>query len=247
MSIVISSDASGNVTVTENGVERALFPNEKLVCDVTDVQINGTSILDDDVANIPIASQSKLGVVKVGSGIGIVVTQAGEMCLDMATKNQVKAGTERYKALVPNSQDSAVFYGLAKASGDTTQSASENEVGAYTEQAKASIREMLGVAGCVVLDGTTLADVYDQLSCAELNKTFTLFGSGTAMGLLTGDYITYTAKGLVTKVSEESGGVYDFIVLYATSGIKSFRLTGMTAEQAGTLSAKRSYTNTEDT
>lgn len=38
-----------------------------------------------------------------------------------------------------------MFYGLAKAAGDTTQSASSNTVGAYTDDAKTAIRAMLGI------------------------------------------------------------------------------------------------------
>ena len=38
-----------------------------------------------------------------------------------------------------------VFYGLAKAAGDTTQASSGNPVGTYTEEAKAAIRAMLGI------------------------------------------------------------------------------------------------------
>ena len=38
-----------------------------------------------------------------------------------------------------------VFYGLAKAAGDTTQANSGNPVGTYTEEAKAAIRAMLGI------------------------------------------------------------------------------------------------------
>ena len=36
---------------------------------VTDVQINGTSILSNGVANVPAATANSLGVVRVGSGL----------------------------------------------------------------------------------------------------------------------------------------------------------------------------------
>ena len=83
---------------------------------VQDVQINGTSVLVDGVANI----------VK-------------------ATDAQVKAGTENGKILVPSLQDASTFYGLAKAAGDATQSASDNAVGTYTDAAKIAIQKMLGI------------------------------------------------------------------------------------------------------
>ena len=60
---------------------------------------------------------------------------------------------------MPQTQHYATFYGLAKASGDTTQSASSNAVGVYTDNAKASIKAMLGIqdgsTGTVDISGTT--------------------------------------------------------------------------------------------
>jgi len=38
----------------------------------------------------------------------------------------------------------SVFYGLAAAAGDSTQSASDNAVGTYTDNAKSAIRTMIG-------------------------------------------------------------------------------------------------------
>ena len=56
-------------------------------------------------------------------------------------------------------QHASTFYGLAKAAGDTTQPSSSNEVGTYTDFAKASIKSMLGIVdgstGTVDVSGTT--------------------------------------------------------------------------------------------
>lgn len=83
---------------------------------VKDVQVDGTSILSDGVANI-----------------------------EKATAAQVQAGTETGKILVPSVQDASAFFGLAKAAGDSTQSASSNAVGTYTDAAKVAIQKMLGI------------------------------------------------------------------------------------------------------
>ena len=48
--------------------------------------------------------------------------------------------------LAENSINTAIFYGLAKIAGDTTQAASSNPVGTYTEQAKIAIKTMLGIS-----------------------------------------------------------------------------------------------------
>lgn len=119
---------------------------------LTDVQINGSSIVTNGVANVPIASSSELGVAKVHGDYGIV-TYLTTLQISMAENYRVKAGASQWKPIVPYNQHASVFYGLAKASGDTTQSASSNAVGVYTEDAKSKISEMLG--GSVSVSGTT--------------------------------------------------------------------------------------------
>ena len=86
---------------------------------ITDVQINGTSILSNNVAAIPIAS-STLGLVKLESYYGINANAEGRLYISKADDASIKAGTHQYKPIVPYSQHEAVFYGLAKAAGDST-------------------------------------------------------------------------------------------------------------------------------
>lgn len=122
---------------------------------VTDVQINGTSILSDGVANIPIAGSNNLGLVKAASNsdYGVAIYNNGIITLASAGIVRVKAGSSSTTPITPSLQDAAAFYGLAKAAGDTTQTASANAVGAYTEAAKSAIHEMLN--GSVAVSGTT--------------------------------------------------------------------------------------------
>lgn len=120
---------------------------------VDDVQINGTSIVSDGVANVPYASPNNAGVVKTSPTYGVYNGASGVLLTNLATSTQTKAGADAYRPIVPYNQHSATFYGLAKAAGDTTQSASSNAVGNYTEDAKSAISEMLG--GSVSVSGTT--------------------------------------------------------------------------------------------
>jgi hypothetical protein len=62
-----------------------------------------------------------------------------------ASVAHIKAQTTPFYPIVPSTQHYAIFYGLAKAAGDTTQAASSNAVGTYTDDAKAAIQSMLGV------------------------------------------------------------------------------------------------------
>ena len=110
---------------------------------VEDVQINGTSILSNGVANIPPAKSGTLGLVKMGQGL--TVNASGALFTQYADPNRIKAENTYYMPITPMYQHVAAFYGFAHAAGDTTQKASSNPVGTYTEEAKTAIRTMLGI------------------------------------------------------------------------------------------------------
>ena len=118
---------------------------------VEDVQINGTSILTDGVANIPPAKAGTLGLVKMGQGLS--VNAEGALFTQYADPNRIKAENTYYMPITPVYQHVAAFYGLAHAAGDTTQKTSSNAVGTYTEDAKSAISDMLN--GSVSVSGTT--------------------------------------------------------------------------------------------
>ena len=113
---------------------------------VTDVQVNGTSVLNGQgVANVPVADQSVLGVVQLNRLYGIGAVGNGFIGINKADDNMIKTGTENNRPIVPSNTHTSVFYGLAKAAGDNTQSQSSNAVGQYTNEAKTAIQNMLGV------------------------------------------------------------------------------------------------------
>ena len=113
---------------------------------LNDVQINGQSIVADGVANVPMADETNFGAVTVNGIYGIGrFSNSGALYINIPTSAYIKSGTHSYRPIVPKIQHESTFYGLAKASGDTTQSASSNAVGTYTDEAKASIQAMLDV------------------------------------------------------------------------------------------------------
>ena len=123
---------------------------------VDDVQINGTSIVSDGVANVPMMSSGTLGVATILAGYGIGISPSGHnLLISKAGSPSIKEGINGYSPIVPQKQHESVFYGLATASGDNTQASSSNPVGTYTEDAKTAIRTMLG-----------LEDVYQDYSSA---------------------------------------------------------------------------------
>lgn len=120
---------------------------------VTDVQIDGTSILSEGVANVPVASGSKLGVVKADTQYGLDPTKSG-LRIYYAHPGVIKAGTGQgslYHPIVPSLQHHSVFYGLAKAAGHDEKN-STLPVGTYTDEAKTAIRTMLGLDNQSIID-----------------------------------------------------------------------------------------------
>ena len=119
---------------------------------VTDVQVNGTSVLQDGVANVPIMSSNSAGVAKIYDANGITISNSGSLRTNAASSTQIKGGSQEYRPIVPSSQHESVFYGFAKAAGADMVSSS-NPVGTYTDAAKSAISTMLN--GPVTISGTT--------------------------------------------------------------------------------------------
>ena len=139
----ISNDSGTEVSVPTYAEFEALSGSA-----VTDVQVNGTSVVSSGTANIPVAETDTFGVVKVAGGVhGVELTSSGKLRVVYAPSPEIKSASESayYKPITPPKQHEATFFGLAKAAGDSTQSASSNVVGIYTDEAKIAIQKMLGI------------------------------------------------------------------------------------------------------
>ena len=101
--------------------------------------------LTDYVQKTDYATASTAGVVKVNPDYGIYMMNNQLAVIRPAYSSEIKAGLSGYLPIVANRTAHATFYGLAKAAGDTTQAASSNAVGTYTEDAKNAIKAMLDV------------------------------------------------------------------------------------------------------
>lgn len=111
---------------------------------IEDVQINGESVVTDGVAEIPYGTNNVYGIVKGAESKGINIVN-GILEIIQATSSHIKNGALGYCPIAPQHQHESVFYGLAKAAGDTTQSQSSNPVGQYTNSAKSTIKKMIGI------------------------------------------------------------------------------------------------------
>ena len=111
---------------------------------VDDVQINGTSIVQHGVANVPFASSGTFGVVKLNGNYGIQKNSSNLTVINRGNDSEIRIGSNEYKPIVPYSQHISTFYGLAKAAGQDEKN-STLPVGQYSENAKNAIRTMLGL------------------------------------------------------------------------------------------------------
>lgn len=109
---------------------------------LTDVKVNDTSIVENGVANIPIAGANSLGLMKVGSGL--IVSSSGVVKTFPSDNNLNKIGTNNERSITPFTQHSSTFYGLAKAAGHDEKD-STLPLGQYSDEAKSSIQDMLDI------------------------------------------------------------------------------------------------------
>jgi len=123
---------------------------------IRDIQINGSSILNNGVANVPVASTSGFGVVQIPLSTnyrGIKINSSGVLEIDAASDSLVKNALASYSPIVPYRQHLAAFYGLAKAAGADMSSISSVTIGIYPEAQKSAISDMLNAP--VTISGST--------------------------------------------------------------------------------------------
>ena len=97
-----------------------------------DVQINGSSIVADGIANIPIGSNSVLGVFKVNGSGGIQVGDTGDLRVKSANKDTISKRNTSYQPIVPNTLDYAVKSAMCDGKGEAWTDA--EKVGAWKRQ-----------------------------------------------------------------------------------------------------------------
>ena len=154
---VTVTDITGGHRITITDADGAhsfdVMDGESIGGYVTDVQVNGTSVLNNGVANVPVAGTSRLGVVFVNSTLGLYVTRGGSLTINPAGLTYVKAGNNLYYPLVTSQQHNAAFYGLAKAAGADMANVTGETVGVYPEAQKSAISQMLNSP--VTITGST--------------------------------------------------------------------------------------------
>lgn len=136
------------------------YLDEHNIENVSDVQIDGTSIVTDGVAEMPIAMLPKSGYAAGNFGVVALKPYRGiaqnnedkSLFIAYPSANELKQGIENFTAVTVATQHSATFYGLAKVAGHDEKN-SALPLGTYSEEAKSAISDMLN--GAVLVEGTT--------------------------------------------------------------------------------------------
>lgn len=108
---------------------------------VKDVQVAGSSVLDGGVAEVPIASADRLGVIKVGkpADSGIYVDRYGNCYISYATNPEIDKRATQRKTIVCSNFDYAVTAAMTDGKGP-----------AWTAAQQAAARERMGIADSAV-------------------------------------------------------------------------------------------------
>ena len=107
--------------------------------EISDVQINGTSVVDEGIANIPVASRTAYGAVKL-AGQGVTIN-GGSLYTEYAGKPMIDSRNYYYQPITPAYLDYAVKAALCDGKGDE-----------WTEAEQAAARERLNCYGKDVAD-----------------------------------------------------------------------------------------------
>lgn len=226
-------EGTNNIWTDADTAEIAYPVDTKKYMDRVDDELSTYHIKDAVRNNSSVAYD---GVITFGNGF-YYNTNYHVLAIDTADSNQIKAGTNTSATVVTGKQHEASFYGLAKAAGDTTQSASSNAVGVYTPQAKAAIQNMIGVESGVLfienVTGTTptITGVPNvKYECGELTSlTLTAPVNGTIdVWFMTGNIPTMlTTSGVVfpswfDPEYLEPNTTYEFVITDGYGGVTTW-------------------------
>lgn len=213
---------------------------------ISDVQINGTSVVDESVANIPVASKTTYGAVKL-AGQGVVII-GGSLFTEYAGKPMIDARNYYYQPITPVYLDYAVKAAMSDGKGE-----------AWTETEQIAARERIGthrgfeLIGEKGVDKATVSIRVDVPNFAEYDAIFFhLFAINTGSSSvpyrvnITDDteteYLTYSPAGVGHSMNV-SGMLYPLI---DNNGVKrKHRLYGFfsSTEGSGNLTFESAYDN----
>lgn len=123
--------------------------DEKLEKAVLGVQLNGTSIVENGVANIPIAGiNGKLGLLFVDANSGTSIAANGRLYVVKATESQIKAKGDTNQVIAPQYIQFAVKAGLIPKERYTTEEYNNllTTSNSWTPEEQTAAQQTLGIS-----------------------------------------------------------------------------------------------------
>lgn len=176
---------------------------------ISDVQVDGVSVVDEGVANIPIATRYNAGTVKL-AGQGVTIND-GSLFTERATEQMIDSRNYYYQPITPANLDYAVKAAMCDGKG-----------AAWTDAEQAATRARLGMnrgfelIGEKGVDKATVAIRIDVPNFAEYDAIFFhLFATNT------------TSSGLPFRVSITDDVETEVLTYSGISSGNSVNVSGM--------------------
>ena len=176
---------------------------------ISDVQVDGISVVNEGVANIPIASRNKAGAVKL-AGQGVTINN-GSLFTEAATDRMINSRNYYYQPIVPAYLDYAVKAAMCDGKG-----------AAWTEADQTAARERVDCYGKDVVDD--LKDDLDAIMSPNLfdpekakKNTAISQGDGTELsfnGWMATDYIPVVKNDVLYFSSNNEPATYSTGAFY---------------------------------
>lgn len=144
-------DSGTDASVTADNIQAALGYTP-----VKDVQVAGSSVLDGGVANVPMASETKAGVIKApfaDRSFGILLNKDHRLYVAAASEEDITARQTVYRPLVPARMDYAMKAAMCDGKG-----------AAWTSAEQKAARERMGIDKAyeliesITTDGTAIVE-----------------------------------------------------------------------------------------
>ena len=142
---------------------------------VSDVQVDGVSVVSSGVASISRANGNTFGAVKINSPNGIAMSSNGQLYINKATDAEIEAKTNNYKPIVPANLDKSVVEGV-----------SDNSI-TLTDTQKKKARTWQGVANAcdLVPDFDSMTPIETHTFDVDTTDFYELFTLPNAAGTYT--------------------------------------------------------------
>lgn len=164
-----------------------------------DVRINGESIVQDGVAEIPMANSDTYGVVKSVASKGIAISNKGILEFANGANVKIDERSSNY-AILDYNIDYAVKAAMCDGKG-----------AAWTADEQAAARERMGISDWELVADITLEEEASKINLGAISDKYSEFYADLSIPALESAVIVYYEFGVWTNNGTPSANEIDFI------------------------------------